>query len=170
MFTREKSAPIVLARPNKDSLGFLNAAERAMALNPLDGSTADMGFLIAFGGDWERGCALIDQGMELNPHHPGWYHLGRCLNEYRKENYRAAIAVIVKTNMPNIFWTKMLLAASCGQLGEIESEHTAVRELIVLKPEFVASAREHLGKWFQLEFVEHIIDGVRKAGLEIAPC
>src|SRR5208337_1947903 len=41
-------------------------------------------------------------------------------------------------------------------------------ELIVLKPDFVASAREHLGKWFQSEFVEHIIAGLRKAGAEIA--
>jgi len=152
----------------KDILGFLNAAERAMALNPLDGSTADMGFLIAFSGDWERGCSLIDQGTQLNPYHPGWYHLGRCMNEYRKGNYRAAIAAIVKTNMPNTFWTKMLLAASCGQLGEIDAARTAARELIVLKPDFVASAREHLGKWFQSEFVEHIIAGLRKAGAEIA--
>ena len=45
-----------------------------MALNPLDGSNEAM-FLITFAGDWDRGCALIDRAMELNPHHPGWYRL-----------------------------------------------------------------------------------------------
>ncbi len=53
----------------KDTGGCLAAAERAIALNPLDGSNEAF-FLIAFTGDWERGCALIRRGMELNPHHP----------------------------------------------------------------------------------------------------
>ena len=59
----------------KDIAGCLNAAERAMALNPLDGSNEAI-FLITFTGDWERGRALVARAMELNPHHPGWYRVG----------------------------------------------------------------------------------------------
>ena len=58
----------------KDVAGCLHAAERAIALNPLDGSNEAI-FLITFAGDWDRGCALIERAMELNPHHPGWYRL-----------------------------------------------------------------------------------------------
>jgi hypothetical protein len=42
----------------KDRAGCLSAAERAIALNPLDGSNEAF-FLITFAGDWERGTSLI---------------------------------------------------------------------------------------------------------------
>jgi hypothetical protein len=52
--------------------GFRSAAERAIALNPMDGFTiAYVGFLIAYAGDWERGCTLSERARSLNPHHPG---------------------------------------------------------------------------------------------------
>jgi hypothetical protein len=34
---------------------------------------AFMGILMSYAGDWERGCALTEKAMQLNPHHPGWY-------------------------------------------------------------------------------------------------
>jgi tetratricopeptide (TPR) repeat protein len=53
---------------------FRNAAERAIALNPMDACTvAFMGILLAYTGEWERGCALTRRAIELNPSHPGWY-------------------------------------------------------------------------------------------------
>ena len=62
---------------------FRVAAERAVSLNPMDGATAAfMGLLIAYAGDWERGCALSEKGSQLNPNHPGWYcytGVARCL-------------------------------------------------------------------------------------------
>ena len=50
----------------KDIAGCLSAAERALALNPLDGSNEAI-FLITFTGDWERGCALIRTGDGAQP-------------------------------------------------------------------------------------------------------
>ena len=47
---------------------FRNSAERAIALNPMDGFTAAyLGLLIAYSGDWERGCALAERARGLNP-------------------------------------------------------------------------------------------------------
>jgi TolB-like protein len=58
----------------RELAAFRNSAERAVALNPMDGfTTAYVGFLIAYAGDWERGCALVEKARGLNPHHPGWY-------------------------------------------------------------------------------------------------
>src|SRR5205809_960415 len=45
----------------------------------------------------------------------------------------------------------------------------ALRELLVLWPDFGVSAREEMGKWFELDLAEHLVDGVRKAGLKIPP-
>jgi len=74
---------------------FRNSAERAIALNPLDGFTAaNMGFLLAYAGEWERGCALVAHARQLNPHHPGWYWFPDVFAAYRKKGlpYRGGLA------------------------------------------------------------------------------
>jgi tetratricopeptide (TPR) repeat protein len=149
---------------------FRNSAERAIALNPMDGFTAAyMGFLIAYGGDWDRGCALSERARRLNPHHPGWYWFPSFFDAYRKGDYRGALGVALKVNMPGFWRTNLALAVAYGQLGEREAASNAIRELLAVRPDFPAVAREELGKFWDPELVEHLIDGLRKAGLEIAP-
>ena len=151
----------------KETAGCLSAAERSMALNPLDGSNEAF-FLITFLGEWERGCALIRSAMELNPHHPGWYRAPLGVNEYRKENYQAAVDEAVKANSPDVFWIHLILAAARGQLGEREDAREALDALLNQKPEFARSGRGLLGKWFQPDLVERLMDGLHKAGLELS--
>jgi TolB-like protein len=150
----------------KERTGCLSAAERAIALNPLDASNEAM-FLITFTGDWERGCALIRRAMELNPHHPRWYGLVLGMNEYRMANYRAAVDQFVKANAPDIFWTNWLLAAAYGQLGDLPAARNALRDLLAQKEDFAQSAAELMGKWFEPQLAGHLIEGLRKAGMEI---
>ncbi|MBV9339388.1 MAG: protein kinase [Acidobacteria bacterium] len=148
---------------------FRSAAERAIALNPMDGFTiAYLGFLIAYAGDWERGCALAEQARGLNPHHPGWYWFPSFFDAYRKGDYRGALEVALKVNMPGFWRTNVAFAAVYGQLGEVEAARSAVRELLTLKPDFAVVVREELKKWWRPELVEQLIDGLRKGGLEIA--
>ncbi len=71
--------------------------------------------------------------------------------------------------MPGFWRTQLALATSYAQLGEREPARHAVRELLALRPDFAAVAREELGKWWDPELIEHLIDGLREAGLEIAP-
>jgi serine/threonine protein kinase len=150
---------------------FRNAADRAVALNPMDGgTTAFMGILIAYSGDWEHGCALAEKAMSLNPHHPGWYRFAAFFNAYRKKDYRDALDVALKMNMPSYFYTHAALASAYGQLGEREAAEGAVRELLAQKPDFVTVARDEWAKWLgHGEIVEHMLDGLRKAGLDIPP-
>ena len=61
-----------------------------------------------------------------------------------------------------------MVAAAYGQLGERDAATKALRELLILWPSFGVSAREEMGKWCDPDLVEHLIDGFRKAGLEIA--
>ncbi len=146
---------------------FRNAAARAVALNPLDGATtAFMGLLMAYAGDWEHGCSLAERAMQLNPHHPGWYWSAAFWNAYRNRDYRAALSIALKFNMPGFFYHHVNLTIVYGQLGERESASKALRDLLVLKPDFALSARYELGKWLDPELVEHAIDGLRRAGLE----
>jgi hypothetical protein len=63
----------------------------------------------------------------------------------------------------------MVLAATYGQLGEREAAEKGVRDLLKVRPDFASTASGPLKQWWTPEYVEQLIDGWRKAGLEIAP-
>jgi len=154
----------------KDYLAFRPAAERALALNRMDSSTAAiLGNMIAYAGDWEYGLGVVERAMQLNPHHAGWYHYVAFCDAYRKRDYRGALASALKVNMPAYHWPYVYLAAVYGQLGEQQRARTVLRELDALVPNFGTIAREEFGKWLDAELTEHLLDGLRKAGLQIAP-
>src|SRR4029077_14344216 len=60
------------------------------------------------------------------------------------------------------------LAAARGQLEERDAAGKALRDLLRLRPDFAATVRSDIEKWWEPEYVERMIDGWRKAGLEIA--
>ena len=152
-----------------EPLAFRSAAQRAMELNPMDGFTiAYMGFLISYSGDWERGCALMEKARNLNPNHPGWYWFPPFFNAYRKGDYREALEFALKVNMPGFWRNEFALAVTYGQLGELGLARSAAQELLTIRPEFAVTGRKELEKWWQPELVEQLIDGLRKAGVEIA--
>jgi serine/threonine protein kinase/tetratricopeptide (TPR) repeat protein len=152
-----------------DRPAFRIAAERALELNPLDGFTvAFLGTLLAYDGDWERGTALVARARDLNPHHPGWYWLVSGFNAYRKGEYRLALEFALKINMPN-FWRRcVIVAAAHAQLDEIDEARKALRDLLVMKPDYAEFGPRFFSRWFQPEMAERIANGLRKAGLEIA--
>jgi adenylate cyclase len=61
----------------------------------------------------------------------------------------------------------MAPAAAYGQLGQRDEAGKAVQELLKLKPNIALIARPALQMRFDPELVEHLIDSLRKAGLEI---
>jgi len=153
----------------KEFFPFRTAAERAIALNSMDGSTIEyMAHLLAFAGDWEQGCRLAEQARQLNPDHPGWYWAVGCLDAYRKGEYRDALTVGLRAQLGGASsFSRALLAAVYGQLGERQPARQTVLEVLAIEPDFASVVREEFGKWYQPELVEHLIDGLRKAGLDV---
>ena len=152
----------------RETQAFRSAAQRAIELNPMDGFTIGyMGFLLSYSGEWERGCALMEQARSLNPNHPGWYWFPPFFNAYRKGDYRAALEFALKVNMPGFWRNELALAATYGQLGEVELARNAARELLAARPDFAVVARQECSKWWDADLVEQIIDGLRKAGLVV---
>jgi len=153
----------------KNILAFRPAAERAIELNPMDGSNlATMGCLMAYTGDWEHGCALVESALQLNPHHPGWYWFPHYFNAYRKGDYRGALGIALKFNMPGFFNTHALTAAVYGQLGLREPAQEALQELLAIRRNFAVEARKEFQKWYDPELVEQLIEGLCKAGLDVS--
>jgi TolB-like protein len=152
----------------KDTLAFDVAAQRCLTLNKMDGSTAAfMGLLMGAHGDWDRGCELVEVATQLNPNHPGWYRLASFWKAYHNRQYREALEAALRINMPSYFHTHSALAASLGQLGQRDAGKKAIHDLLVLRPDFAQAARYEYGKWYAPEDVEHILEGLRKAGLDI---
>jgi TolB-like protein len=147
---------------------FRIATERAVALNPMDGFTlAYLGFLTAYAGDWERGSAMSAKARSLNPHHPGWYWFVPCFDAYRKSEYRTSLEFAHKVNMPGFWRTQLAIAANAGQLGRDAAAREALKTLLMQRPDIAKRPHEELGVWWEAEMVERLMDGLRKAGLEV---
>jgi len=153
----------------KEKAPFHAAVERAVALNPMDGTLIGLlGMLLHHAGDEERGLQMTETAMQLNPNYPGILRFTPFTHAYCHGKYAEALEAAVRINMPGFFYAHASRAAALGQLGQREAGRKAVRDLLSLRPDFGATARLEYGKWFEPEQVEHLVDGLRKAGLEIA--
>ena len=153
----------------REFAAFRIAAERTIAINPFHAtSNGYMGVLLAYAGDWERGCALARRGRELNFRHPGWLWFPEAFNAYRLRDYQAALDAGLKVNLPGYYWFHLVLAAAHAQLGQQALAAKALSDLLVIRPDFGTIARAEIDKWLNADpkLVEHFIDGLRKAGLE----
>jgi TolB-like protein/tetratricopeptide (TPR) repeat protein len=155
---------------SRDFTAFRETAERAISLNLRDGITlAFMALMIAFSGDWERGVALAQRAIELNRHHPGWYHNILFHHHYRKRDYEVALQAAKKINMPEFHWMHLMTAAACGMLGRHEEARTAIESLRKYNPTFLdlENVREDIGMWDpDKDEVEQLLQGLQKAGLK----
>ena len=66
------------------------------------------------------------------------------------------------------FHAQAARAATLGKLGRREEAQKALQDLLALRPDFAAVARQEYAKWYDAEHIEQLIDGLRKAGLEIS--
>ncbi|MBV9826446.1 MAG: winged helix-turn-helix domain-containing protein [Alphaproteobacteria bacterium] len=143
---------------------FEEEAQRALELNPNDPETlADVGHYLAFMGEFERGVELSRRAQQLNPIHPSWYHFSFARLHYHCRSYEETVADVQRVGLPHFYWTHLLTAAALGQLGHAEAG-AALARIYKVKPGF--SARSELRKWNAApDDLEHIIQGLRKAGL-----
>ncbi|UCF65764.1 MAG: hypothetical protein JSW33_08010 [bacterium] len=146
---------------------FFNEIENTLALNPNSPvRIGAVGFFIALYGDWERGKMLLDRAMGNNIGYPRWYHGATSLYCYRKNNYEAAYQEALKYDIPGLFWGPMLRIGTLGQLERREEVQVNIDQLITLKPDFSEKARDLISRYVkEEELVDHILEGLQKAGL-----
>ncbi len=144
---------------------FETEAERALNLNPNDPETlADIAHYYAFMGRFERGLELNQRARALNPLHPGWYHFAPARYHYNRRAYDEMLKDVQRVAMPHFYWVHMLNAAALGQLGSADADASLAR-IYTLKPDF--SAHAELRKWNAApDDLEHLVEGLRKAGLK----
>jgi TolB-like protein len=152
----------------KDNAGFRAAVEQAITLNPMDGSVMGLlGLLVHHFGEIKRGTQMVEAAMQLNPHYPPVFRAPAFLNAYAEGKYAEALELAVRFNMPGFFHAHALRAAALGQLGQREAAQQVVQELLAVRPDFAATVRRDYGKWWDAKTVDHLVEGLRQAGLEI---
>jgi adenylate cyclase len=148
---------------------FLSEAETAMALNPnAPAIIGFLGWLLALYGEWEQGQAILEKGISLNPHYPGWFHMAPffyfLLQERCEEAYQEAVAF----QMPQFFWDPLLRAAALGRMGRGPEGAQAVAELLHLRPDFPTAGPFLISCYAKFPYlVDKLLEGLRQAGLKI---
>ena len=148
-------------RPERAALHF----DRAISLNPMDTQVrADRSNLLRYTGRLEDALALIDEELRRSPYPPLWFWRVRGGILFDLKRYGEAIEAF--GNMPqknNLAFVQ--LAAAHGHVGDLAAARQVLAEARALRPSLslgeVATVAPHVLQ----EPVEHLLEGLRKAGL-----
>jgi adenylate cyclase len=148
----------------------IGAYERALALNPHDSDIlADLGRAYSLIGDWDKGIPLIREAFERNPAQPSWYRLFIALFHYMHGQYDEALAEAQRIGTPDLVYTHVVLAMIYGQTGSKDDATHEVDEVLRLYPNFGDKAVfEFERRNINPAIIAGMIDGLRKAGLDVA--
>jgi TolB-like protein len=124
---------------NRDAAAFRSAADRALALNPLNANVvAFLSHLIAYAGEWQRGSEMLARTMALTGQHPGWYYFMPFVNHFRLGEYEQAWAVVKRINMSEEYpWTLASLAMTAARLERWEEVRAPLATLRRVAPWFL---------------------------------
>jgi adenylate cyclase len=154
-----------------DLVGFKAAGERAIALNPNDPEPlAHYGVRLVYMGEWERGLALVTKAIALNPGHPQWYLDPFIYVHYQRGDYQRAWVEAQSQGVSGDVWWLLFRVMILGELGRREEAQPLIEAALRLKPDVRERLWDMARIWNAPEpHIEHIADGLRKAGLAIAP-
>ena len=147
----------------------LAEAERALSLGPETLFIIDaIGHIMTLMGDFERGPALIEKIIRLNPFYANYVHFGLWVNCLRQKNYADAYRETLKLNSPALFWDHVAKAASLGLLGKTKEGRNSAAELLKLKPDFSERGGILIRHYIKFEdIVERVINGLDAVGIEV---
>ena len=152
----------------KEAIDALEVSVRLAKLSPT--YTGAIGFAFACAGEYERGQAMLEEFLNLNPYCPWWHYMGLFFGYFANEKYEKALQCTHKMNASeDVYLIPLLTVAVKGQLGLISNAKTEVKLLHENFPEIIANLKIYLGLIILDEsLVDKIIQGAKKAGLPIA--
>lgn len=170
---RNPTAQLMLANALFDQAdfdGFEAAGERAIALNPNDPEPlVHVGLRLVYMGEWRRGLALVNNAVALNPEHPEWYRDPIVYYYYQTGDYERALAESA-TQRIHRPWRYLFRTMILGQLGRREEARPVVETLLKLVPDVRERFWDMARVWNVPDpHIEHMVEGLRKAGLAITP-
>jgi hypothetical protein len=104
----------------------------------------------------------------MNVKFPRYYYGATTLYYYREKEFEKALMEANQYDMPSLFWGPMLRVAVLGQLKRIDEAKAHIDHLRLLKPDFEKKAHYLISRYVKEgELIEQVVDGLRKAGLEL---
>jgi len=143
------------------------AAERAIALNPLDADTVGLcALFLSCAGDDDRAMELFERAVRLKPQHPGWYHFPPFTTHFKRRDYAAALADAKHIALPQLPTVHISAAAAAARAGSVAEAQAAVEALRRLGARFLEpeAARQAVALWIWDEgYVRDLVDGLPEA-------
>jgi tetratricopeptide (TPR) repeat protein len=146
---------------------FFAQAECALALNPNHAFTlASLGTRFHQAGD-ERGIALLEKAMKLDPFLPAIYNIPIAAHHFLRGEYEEALAAARRISIPGFFVTQIFLAASYAEMDRQRDARKAVEELLRLRSDYTVA--KHI-EWARKnnvpeESIRRMAAALHKAGL-----
>ena len=157
----------------RDESGFLEAADRVMKLNPRNTYAVTWaGALLSHKGEYDRGSAIVERCMALNPSHSGTYHFTPFNGHFARGEYKEALKAARRVNVADFMWMHLAIAAAAGHLGLAVDGKAAVAAFERLVPPLADpnTLREFVSRWYwDEEFVDRLLDGVWRSKGSQAP-
>ena len=151
------------------------AASRAEVQSALDLNPDSLvylewiGWVMTLAGEWERGPDLVRRALTRNPHVIPVAHHALWLAHLHRGEMEEAYQAAVQYRDPTFFLRAMMRACSLGHLGRREEARLEVAELLARKPDFPSRGRALIGRHVKFpDLLECVVDGLDKAGLELA--
>jgi adenylate cyclase len=145
------------------------AWERAFALNPnfLD---VRYGYGLLLSGEPAKAIGVAEANLRIDPRPTPQYSSGLMgIANYMLKRYADAVRLLrdSRSREPNPLMLHLFLASAHAQLGQLEEARAETAELLRIDPSFTIakSKQTYTYRWKNPSDAEHIIDGLRKAGL-----
>jgi adenylate cyclase len=146
----------------------LSAAEKAIAFNPnfADGHSM-VGVQLHWLGRSEEALKCFDRAMALDPYVPSLLLYFRAQAAYQLAQYPEAVGLLKRRILrnPETDASRVLLAASYGQMGLVEEAREAWGEALRVNPTYSLEQRRQVMPYKNPNDFERIVEGLRKAGL-----
>ena len=152
----------------RDAAAFRAAADRAIAINPLNTNVAArLSHLIAFSGDWDRGLEIFTQTTALGTQQPGWYHFLPFVNHFRRGEFEQAWHALKRVNLPDNHMGLLATAMTAARLGRDHDVRAAIAAIRRVVPEYLDAdaARQQLAKmlWADEALLKAQVSAYREA-------
>jgi len=138
---------------------------KARSLNPNSVQIASQNaFCMSKFGRPAEALSVLDTAALRDPHRPIWHYQYRAGILFEGRRYEESVETFNRVN-PKQYWDHGYLAAAYALLGREREARTEIAETLRMRPDMTIS------KWAKAEpfknpaDLEHLLDGLRKAGL-----
>jgi adenylate cyclase len=141
--------------------------EKAIALNP-NFTDWRLGMALQRAGESVRATQVIEAHMRYDPFYSPWASGILGLARYMLKEYSQGLPPLREctSRAPNMRQGHVWLAANLAQSGQLDEARAEAAEVLRIDPKYtIDGTQRRLALFKRPEDVEHLLDGLRKAGL-----